>query len=549
MKRVASTLIAAISIAALSIAAAPAPVISTPNGRLAGATLGDGTRVFKGIPYARAPVGDLRWKPPVPVARWTATRAASTFGAACMQPGSAPTSIYRDIPPSMGEDCLSLNVWTPKAAAKAPVMVWIHGGSLIGGHGGSPMYDGAKLAARGVVVVTVNYRLGVLGFLAHPGLSAESPDRASGNYGLLDQIEALRWVKANIAAFGGDPANVTIMGESAGALSVTALLASPLARGLYAKAIAESAYLISVPALGTKEHGTPSAEQVGTLVAAAFKTSDVKALRALPAETLIATAPKLGYVPWPTVDGHVLTKQLVDTFDAGEQARVPILAGFNAGEIRTLRFLAPPVPTDPKAYETTIRANYGALADAFLTLYPPTDLDGSVFAATRDGLYGWSAQRLADKQAAAGRNAFLYYFDHSYPAADAAGIPAFHAAEIPYVFGLIGGKLPVNWPAAPDTARERTLSDAMVGYWTSFAKTGVPAAEGQPTWRPYADGRSFMLFKDRPQSGREVLPGAYELAEEVICRRRRAGNQPWLANIGLAAGPVPATPCARPVAR
>jgi para-nitrobenzyl esterase len=533
---------------AFCIAAAPAPsglVIATTQGQVAGTTLATGTRVFRGIPYARPPIGAARWTPPAPAAAWTGTRDATKFGPACFQPKSPATSIYADDPPAMSEDCLSLNVWTPKAAAKAPVMVWIHGGALVGGYSGSTMYDGANIAAKGVVVVSINYRLGILGFLAHPGLSAESPHGVSGNYGLLDQIAALKWVKANIAAFGGDPANVTIFGESAGGLSVMDLLASPLARGLYGKAIAESAYMINTPALKATSHGTPSGEAIGTMVAAAFKAPDVAALRAIPAETLATTAPRLGYAPLPTVDGWVLDKQLVDTFDAGEQAHVPLLAGFNSGEIRTLRMLAPPIPADAATYEKTIRAHYGDLADAFLKLYPATRLEDSVLAATRDGIYGWTAQRLVDKQTAAGQPAFLYYFDHSYPEADARNIPAFHASELAYVFGSVRTRtmMTANWAKPPSDARETGLSDAIISYWTSFAATGVPAAPGQARWAPYANDAAYMAFRDAPVAGTDLLPGSYALDEEVVCRRRRAGNQPWLFNIGLAAGTIPPVAC------
>lgn len=539
---------AALLASALCLAAAPrpnAPVVTTPQGRLAGATLADGVRVFRGIRYAKPPIGAARWTPPVAAPAWKGTRDATVFGPACFQPKYPSASVYSDDPPTMSEDCLSLNVWTPKAADKAPVMVWIHGGALSAGYSGSAMYEAANIAAKGVVVVSFNYRLGALGFLAHPGLSAESPHGVSGNYGLLDQIAALEWVKRNIAAFGGDPANVTIFGESAGGLSVMDLLASPLARGLYGKAIAESAYMINTPELKATAHGTPSGEAIGTLLATALKAPDVAALRALPPETLTTVAPKLGYTPLPTVDGWVLEKQLVDTFDAGEQAHVPLLAGFNSGEIRTLRRLAPPIPANAAQYEATIRANYGDLADAFLKLYPATALEDSVLAATRDGIYGWTAQRLAAKQTAAGQPAYLYYFDHSYPEADARKIPAFHASELPYVFGAVRTRsmFVANWPKPPADPRETRLSDAILSYWTSFARTGVPTTPGAPLWPTYGKGGAYMAFRDGPVAGTDLLPGAYALSEEVVCRRRRAGDEPWLFNIGVAAGKIPSGRC------
>ena len=233
--------------------------------------------------------------------------------------------------------------------------------------------------------------MGVLGWLAHPELSAESPEGVSGNYGLLDQIEALRWVRRNIGSFGGDPSNVTIAGESAGALSVMYLMAAPAARRLFSKAIAESAYMISVPELKEHKFGSPSAEESGTKLAAALHAPNIAALRAMDAAKLAEAAPAAMYFPWPTIDGHVLPRQLVDVFDRGEQAPVPLLTGFNSGEIRSLRILAPPPPATASEYESTIRDRYLDLADQFLRLYPSTNLQESVWATTRDALYGWTA--------------------------------------------------------------------------------------------------------------------------------------------------------------
>ena len=528
---------------ALCLAAAPAPpTVRVAQGVLAGERLANGTRVFRGIPYAAPPVGERRWKPPVAPAVWKGTRDATQFGAACMQPKSKPDSIYADDPKTMSEDCLSLNVWSPTNAKRLPVMVWIHGGALVAGHASSPLFDARHFVEHGVVIVSIQYRLGILGYLAHPGLSAESPQGVSGNYGLLDQIAALQWVKANIAQFGGDPTDVTIFGESAGALSVMDLMASPRARGLFTKAIAESAYMVTNPALKIAAYGLPSAEQMGVMAGVALKAPDVAALRAIPAAMLAEGAPALGYLTQPTIDGWSLTKQLVDTFDAGQQAHVPLLVGFNTGEIRSLRRLAPPIPASAAAYETAIRANYGNLADTFLQLYPSADREESVLAATRDGIYGWTAQRLAEKQSAAGQRAYLYAFEHSYPAAAAKQLSAFHASELPYVFGLIGAPLPINWPAPPTTSSERALSDAMISYWTTFAKTGVPLAAGQPGWVPYAQGKAYVSFRDQPIAATHVLPGSYSLAEEVVCRRR-AADQYWFINIGVAAGKVPQVPC------
>src|SRR5690606_32289259 len=309
-----------------------------------------------GTPLAAPPAGLRRWRPAVPADGWRGVRHAARFGPACHQPPSRPGSIYApaDIP-RMSEDCLSLNVWAPEGATDAPVFVWIHGGSLTGGTGADPMYDGARMAAEGAVVVTINYRLGVLGYLAHPDLSAESPDGVSGNYGLLDQVEALRWINRNIAAFGGDPDNVTIAGESAGALSVMYLMAAPAAHGLFHRAIAQSAYMISTPALRETVHGTPSAEESGLALSRKIEVRGLSRLRAMDAQAITVEATLAGFLPLGNVDGKVLPAQPIEIFDQGKQAPVPILAGFNEGEIRSLRFLLPPQPADAAAYEAQIR--------------------------------------------------------------------------------------------------------------------------------------------------------------------------------------------------
>ena len=444
-----------------------------------------------------------------------------------------------DEPQPVSEDCLTLNIWAPADARDAPVFFWIHGGSLAIGSSREPLYDGARLAARGIVVVSINYRLGVLGYLAHPELSAESPLGVSGNYGLLDQIEALRWVRRNIGAFGGDPANVTIAGHSAGALSVMYLMAAPAARGLFAKAIAQSAYMISTPELKQSRYGSPSAEEIGTRLAAAGRAPDIAASRAMDARALIDVAATAGFTPFGTIDGHVLPRQLVDVFDRGEQAPVPLLAGFNSGEIRSLRFLAPPPPATAAEYESTIRDRYRDLADEFLRLYPSAAMSESILAATRDALYGWTAERLVRKQAALGQPSFLYFFDRGYSSADAAGLHGFHGAELPYVFGTMDRTSSV-WPKIPTMPQELTFSDAMIGYWSSFACTGLPQSANEPDWPVAGSTGAYMEFADTPRPAEHLLPGMYALVEEVVRRRRASGNIAWSWNVGIAA---PVLPC------
>jgi len=510
-------------------------LVATHSGQLSGVTVDREVTVYKGVPYAAPPVGELRWKAPEPVAPWQGVRAATEFGPACVQPKSTGVSVYTDDPPHMSEDCLYLNIWQPtKVKSGAPVMVWIHGGAFRSGHTASQIYDGTELARRGVVIVSTSYRLGILGFLAHPQLSAESPQHVSGNYGLLDQIAALKWVKENIAAFGGDPANVTIFGESAGALSVMDLVASPQARGLFSKAIAESGYMVSNTELRKSRYGLPSAEDIGVATAKALGASSIAELRKRAAVDLTETSSKGGYVPLPVVDGWLLPDQLVDIYDRGEQNHVPMLVGFNAGELRSLRVLLPPIPASAAEYEKQVRERFKDLSAAYLKQYPSTDVPDSVLAASRDGLYGWTAQRLAAKQAAIGQPSYLYFFTHSYPAE--VDLQAFHASEIPFVFGQIGPKvkLPGTWPRPPDTDEERALSNAMMDYWTSFARTGVPAAN----WKPYAQGESYMELGAKPVPAAHLLPGMYALTEELISRRRRAPDQFWFTNIGLATPPT-----------
>jgi para-nitrobenzyl esterase len=526
----------------LSAGAASPPLVQAPAGKLQGTTTGQ-VNAFKGIPYAVPPVGAMRWKPSLPAPKWKGVRAATDFGAACIQPKGRPESIYFWSLPSTSEDCLFLNVWAPADARKAPVFFWIHGGALSGGSSSEPLYDGTKFAERGIVVVSINYRMGPLGFLVHPALSAESRRNISGNYGLLDQILALRWVANNIAAFGGDPSNVTIAGESAGGLSVMYLMATPEARGLFSKAILQSSYMVSAQEIRTAGHDAWSGEAIGLWLAGKLGAADLAGLRSMDAQQITDVAAANGFFPFFVVDGRILPRQVVEVFDRGEQARVPVLAGFNSGEIRSLRALAPPVPADAATYEKEIRARYADQADAFLKLYPASNLQESIWATTRDSLYGWTAERLVRKQAALGAPAYLYLFDHGYPAADEKGLHAFHAAELPYMFGTLD-RTPLNWPKIPATDTEQKLADAMVDYWASFARSGVPTAQGQPAWPAYGNERAYMAFEASPVPGKNLMPGMYEFNEGIVCRRRAKGGIPWHWNVGLASPPLPAeAPC------
>jgi para-nitrobenzyl esterase len=538
-----------------------APIVEISTGSVRGVREGD-ANVFRAIPYALPPVGERRWRPPAPMPRWSGVREAQQAGAACVQPPMAEGPYNRGSKVVMNEDCLTLDVTAPANALNdsvshslpvsrgippavlpgshgLPVMVWIHGGTLIWGSAQSKMYDGREFAKRGIVLVSINYRLGVLGYLAHPELSIESADNVSGNYGLLDQIAALRWVRENIASFGGDANNVTIFGESAGALSVEYLLASPAARGVFDKAIVQSGYLFTMPELRAARYEEYSAEAIGAYVASKVGAPDIAGLRSMDARKLVDAAAAAGYAPYGTIDGKILPRQLVDTFDRGEQAPVPLIAGLTSGEIRGLRFLLPPTPASAEAYTSDVKARYGDLADDYLRLYPPRDFDPTQLAATRDVVFGWASERLVRQQAAIGQDSFLYYFDHDYPSAAAADLTAFHASEVPFVFGTFE-HIPSGWPAIPNTPGERQLSDAMLDYWTSFARSGQPSATDGPAWESFASDRSYMIFSDAPRLSKQFMPGMYELHEQVMCRRRAAGTQSWNWRSGSTAPVIPA---------
>ena len=362
-ERYGSRLAAAVlfGVAAAALAAQNQTTITESQGKLAGTVDADGVRSFKGIPYAEPPVGDKRWTAPVAAGPWKGVRDARDFGASCYETSYSPQSLFYIQQPQAQRGLSFLNVWTPAHAHKAPVIVWIHGGGYVRGGSWEPQYEGSHFAEHGVVFVSMNYRLGPLGWLALPELSAESPHGVSGNYGLLDQIEALKWVKKNIAAFGGDPGNVTIDGESAGGVSVAIMMASPLARGLFQKVIAESLGIQSAPELKQPNHGLPSAEANGTAFEKALGAADLKALRAIDPRTVTEHA---GFRGGPNVDGWVLPAQIVDIFDRKQEALVPVLMGFNRNEIYPvlIGFLPRSLPDSSAVYEADIQKRYGDLA-------------------------------------------------------------------------------------------------------------------------------------------------------------------------------------------
>ncbi|GMM92156.1 carboxylesterase/lipase family protein [Qipengyuania sp. MTN3-11] len=515
-----------------------APIVRTQDGDVRGSRE-SGVNRFLGIPYAAAPAGEMRWRPPSEPAGWDGVRNAQSFGPACVQPEVPAASIYNDPPAAMSEDCLNLNVWTPQGAQDVPVVVWLHGGSLRIGANSLPIYDGTRYAEKGVAFVSVNYRLGPLGWLAHEELSRESELGVSGNYGLLDQIAALEWVRDNIGAFGGDPGNVTIMGESAGALSVTYLMVAPQARGLFDKAIIQSTNVRSFPELREARNAMPSGEQIGADVLEKLGVPDIAAARELDARDLTSRATAAGFSPQGTIDGHFLPRHLIDVFDSGEQAHVPVIVGYNAHEYRPEGVPAVRMPSVPGAYEAAIASIYGDLAPEYLRLYPESEGVDALLDATGDGIFGWSGERIARSQRELGLPSYFYIFDYCYPSAAARDLCGFHASELPFTFGNMAAEdLPARWPV-PDGTHDRAVSDAMIAYWTSFAASGRPLAPRLPVWPAYGEQQNFMLFADSPVAGRDPRPGMFELHEDFADRERREGRS-WGQLIGLAAAPMPA---------
>ena len=467
--------------AALFAAVLPLCAIDDPvrieNGSLSGVPgSSPEVRVYKGVPYAAAPIGGLRWKGPRPAPFWQGVRTATEFSAACYQPPYPKASIYYRDPEPMSEDCLYLNVWTAAKSNREhhPVMVWIHGGGLTRGSGAVPFYDGEALAKKGVVLVTINYRLGIFGFFAHPELTKESDRNASGNYAVLDQIAALEWVKKNIAAFGGDPKRVTIFGESAGSWSVNYLMATPLARGLFQRAIGESG-----GAFGPMKT-LAEVEASGQKFAASQHADSIAALRAKPAEELLKASSAASFPP--NVDGWMLPEDVYTIFAKGKQIDVPLIAGSNADEGKSLA----PWPATGKAatFVEQSRSRFGDKTDAFLKLYPAgsdEEAAASHYASFRDFSFGWQMRTWVRMQTKTGKSkAFLYYFDRVPPGPDSSRYGAYHASEIAYVFENL-------LPPRPWEDGDRKLSEAVSSYWVNFATSGDPNGKGLAKWPAYRE--------------------------------------------------------------
>lgn len=451
-------------------AEAAEPTVATQSGRVQGVTDGLVTS-FKGIPFAAPPVGDLRWRDPRPVAPWKGVRMADAYGANCMQAAAPPGIIGQDKPRPMSEDCLYLNVWTPKPKADAglPVMVWIHGGAYVIGSGALANTDGSALAAKGAVVVSFNYRLRQFGFFSHPAISGNSVE-TTANFGLLDQIAALKWVKRNIANFGGDPDNVTIFGESAGAKSVLALFASPLAYGLFDKGIAESSYLI--PDM-TREKAVEMSVKISDAVGLPGASATAKQLRDVPAEKLVALEGKgLSNAPVPISGDKVLPRSIDAVFRAGEEQPLPLILGNNSDDAS----VAAAFGVDP----ADVIGKIAAAGFVVKLLYPGVeDEKERARQATRDLIFTMPVRWIADRHAKKAP-VWTYYFDYTAEKLRPErpnGVP--HGDEIPYVFDT-GDRDPVTKPVL--TENDRAFANKVSEYWFNFAKSGAPAAKGAPAW-------------------------------------------------------------------
>jgi para-nitrobenzyl esterase len=498
-------------------------MVRVDGGQISGATA-DGVRSFKGIPFAAPPLGDLRWKAPQPVVAWSGVRQCDAFGPECPQAPYPQGSMYATPPARQSEDCLYLNVWTTaKPGQRLPVMVWIHGGALTRGSGAHAVYDGTSFAKKGIVLVTINYRLGPFGYLAHPDLTAESPNHSSGNYGVLDQIAALKWVQRNIATFGGNPGRVTIFGESAGSWSVNTLVATPLARSLFQGAIGESGASFQ-PGMHLKEdrNGMPSAEKVGAAFAKASGADSISALRAVSADRIVdlfnSDSEGKKFRTQPNIDGWVFPDEIRNIYAQGKQNDVPVIVGSNANEMTTLTSPAI-VPKTLDDYRKRVAQQYGEAVKEFDAVYPVKgdgDIAGAVLGSLRDATFTLGMRTWARMTATGHSKAYLYFFNHAPPGPNSKYLGAYHASEIIYVFDNLAQRSGTPW-----TEADSKLAQLISSYWVNFARTGDPNGKGLPVWSNYEAGAEpYMEFGDPVQLRNHLLKDQLDFQEQF--QRHRA---------------------------
>lgn len=508
-----------------AIGAGAPPTVHIDTGRLSGIHIAAvGLDEFKGIPYAAPPVGALRWKPPQPVATWTDVRKADRFGPRCMQRPLFGDMMFRSN--GMGEDCLYLNVWTPASAENKhlPVLAYFYGGGFLAGDGSEFRYDGASLAQHGVVVVTVNYRLGVFGFLALPALAAESPQHATGNYGLLDQVAALRWVHRNIGAFGGNPDAVTIGGESAGSMSVSALMASPLSKGLMQRAIGESGAVLA----NLAPQPRAAAEQQGEAFRRHVGADSLAQLRAMPADTLLAACGDQGVPDFGLdIDGWLLPRAPAAIYEAGEQAHIPLLVGSNSGEGSYTNLLDGKAPT-PANYRAVVTQQFGRHADEALKLYPGRDeaeVKASGTALAGDEFIALATWRWMHLQRTTGdAPVYYYFFAKARPAKrDGSAGPdagAVHSGEIEYALANLATNHVYAW-----TDDDYKTSTTMEGYFANFIKTGNPNGPGLPHW-PAAAPKDGGLLRQVIDTNSHTIVDRNAARQAFLQRTYRPAAQP-----------------------
>jgi para-nitrobenzyl esterase len=500
MNRLLLPLIAAGVFSSTFAMAAGAPRATTASGVVEGTLEASGVTSYKGIPFAAPPVGDLRWKAPQPAQKWTGVRKADHFGPRAMQLPLFGDMVFRS--DGVSEDCLYLNVWTPAKSPKEklPVLVYFYGGGFAAGDGSEPRYDGESMAAKGIVTLTVNYRLNVFGFLAHPELTTESPHHASGNYGLMDQAAALAWVKKNIAAFGGDPARVTIAGESAGSWSVSAQMITPLSKNLIAGAIGESGSLLGLNGPAP----LAIAEQMGAAFGKQADAPTLAALRAMPAQQLLDATKQTWFTA--TLDGYVLPRSPVAMYAAGEQARVPLLAGWNSQEGHYKQILGENEPNTDN-FAAALKKIYGDQAAAAQQAYSgdvkqaATDLAGDRFIAF--GTWKW----IDTHARTSGKPVYRYYYARPRPGETGAG----HSVEIEYALGNLPLNKVYSW-----TGDDKALSTQMQSYFANFIKTGNPNGAGLPEWPQASSGKGSRLMRlDVPSAAITATDDAHHQFQET----------------------------------
>jgi para-nitrobenzyl esterase len=499
----------------LCIAQQPEPV-KVEEGLLQG-TLEDGLSVYRGIPFAAPPVGELRWRAPQPSSKWEGVKQVTNFAPAPMQGGNPPSG--------KSEDCLYLNIWTPAKSAdeKIPVLIWIYGGGFNFGATSEAVYSGDKLAKKGVVLVSIAYRVGQLGFLVHPELSAESPNHTSGNYGLLDMIAGLQWVQKNISAFGGNPNKVTIFGESVGGIAISMLSVSPLAEGLFHGAISQSGGSFGPPRPttypGENLKRLHDAERDGEAYAKNAGFSSITELRKVDADKL----PPVRGLAWPIIDGWVIPDDQYKLYEAGKFNDTPILAGYNSDEGASFTRAK-----NPEEYIAGVKERYGKFAEDLLKAYPveSNKVPKTARDLARDAAFGWHTWSWARLQAEKGKsNAYCYYFDQhpDYPSdSPMAGYGSPHGQDVAYVFQHLD---PSN---SQTTKEDLQIAEAMGTYWTNFAKYGHPNSEGVPEWPPFSDDNPVvMYFNKTPYTG--PVPGAESLKvlDAYFKWRRTPEGEEW----------------------